>query len=107
MFPKRIVVLDLLAEVPGHRFSEAELNVRVALDRYVQTSVHLRSFDRLGWVLGRQRWWEVQAQLGQNLLDIRSVIQRSDEHQLALCGILSRLPRESPHRIAWGQPLDA
>lgn len=107
MFSKRVIVLNLLAEVPGHQFSEAELSVRVALDHYVQTSVHLRSFGRLGWVLGRQRWWEVQAQLGQNLLDIRSVIQRSDEHQQALCGILSRLPRESPYRIAWGQLLDA
>ena len=106
MFPKRIVVLDLLAEVPGHRFSEAELAVRVALDRYLKTSVHLQ---RVGWlerVRGGQRWLSVQAQLGQDLLDIEAVIQRSEEHQRAFCDILRRLPPESPCRNAWGQLRD-
>jgi hypothetical protein len=107
VFPKRIVVLDLLAEVPGHRFSEAELAVRVALDRYLKTSVHLRNVGWLERVRCGQRWLSVQAQLGQNLLDIESVIQRSDEHQRAFRGILSRLPPESPYRNAWSQLRDA
>ena len=107
MFPKQIAVLDLLAEVPGHRFSEAELAVRIALDRYIKTSVHLGSVGWLERVRCGQRWLSVQAQLGQDLLDIESVIQRSDEHQRAFRGILSRLPQESLYQKAWRQLFNA
>jgi hypothetical protein len=45
MFRKRIATLDLLTELPGRPFSDAEREVRRALNRYIATDLERR---RLG-----------------------------------------------------------
>lgn len=65
MFRKRkIATLDLLAELPGHPFSEVEWEVRLAMDRYILSRVHLQSFGSLGRVLKSSQWLEAHQKLG-------------------------------------------
>jgi hypothetical protein len=105
MFRKRIVTLDLLAELPGHPFSGAEREVRRALNRYIETDVERR---RLGWAgrfLRPRRWLDLEAKLGGDLLQIRAVIALSEAHKAAFQGVMRSLPRSVPYRRAWDQLL--
>jgi hypothetical protein len=105
MFRKRIATLDLLTELPGRPFSEVEREVRRALDRYIETDVKRRG---LGWIerfLWPRQWLDVQTKLGEDLLHIRAVIARSEEHKAAFQGVMSSLPRGVSYRKVWGQLL--
>jgi hypothetical protein len=105
MFRKRIATLDLVTELPGRPFSEAEREVRRALDRYIVTDVERR---RLGWVrrfLSPRQWLNVQAKLGEELLHIKAVIALSEEHKAAFQDVMRSLPRGTSYRKAWGQLL--
>lgn len=105
MFRKRIATLDLLTELPGRPFSEAEREVRRALDRYIETDVKRQ---RLGWIerfLRSRHWLNVQTKVGEDLLHIRAVIARSEEHKAAFQDVMSSLPRGTCYRKAWGQLL--
>lgn len=106
MFNKRIATWDLLAELPGHPFSESEREVRFAMDRYLRTSLLL---PNLGWwarLVQPSQWLDVQAARGRTLLDLRAVLDRSEEHREAFRRVVAGLPAESPYRKVFAQ-LDA
>ena len=76
------------------RFRKRNREVRRALGRYIQVDVERR---RLGWSersLSPRQGLKVQAKLGDDLLYIRAVVARSEEHQAAFQGVMRRLPIE-------------
>ena len=103
MFRKPIATLDLMTELPGRPFSASEREVRRALNRYIETDVERR---RLGWVgrfLRPHRWLDLQAKLGEDLLQIRAVLALSEAHKAAFEGVMRSLPPSVPYRKAWSQ----
>ena len=104
MFRKRkIATVDLLAALPGHPFSQVEREVRLAMDRYVATRVRLQSFGFFSRLTRSSLWLEVHAQLGQDLLNLRSVIARSDKHREAFRAVVAGLHEQVPYRKVFAQ----
>ena len=102
----RVLTLDLLAELPGRPFSQAELEVRQALDRCVGDHATLRSPGWADKLLRPGRLVGFHAKLGQDLLYARGVIARSPEHREAFRNVLAGLPPGLPYRRAFDHLLD-